>query len=398
MAEKLVTMGYRFRLYPTPAQARQIDRTLGCARWVYNKALESRIAAREAGAKTPGYSALCKMLTSWKGDPTTCWLREADSMALQQALRDLMQAYDNFFASCKGERSRTSFPRFKSKRAGLQSYRTNCNGSAVRVEDARHVVLPKLGRVKARVSRDVRGRILSATVVRTPTGKYFCSLLAEGVPIEQRPASGGPIGVDLGIAHEVVTSNGEAYQSPKALKRSLKKLKHAQRSLSRKKRGSANYGKQRKKVARVHERVANQRRDFINKLTTRLVRENQAVCAESLNVRGMMKNHRLARSLGDAGLGEVLRQLEYKSAWYGRAFVQVDRFYPSSKTCSKCGHVQEMPLSVRTYECPVCGMSIDRDLNAAINIRDKVIRKLGWDTPEVKACGEVYPLMTVKAV
>lgn len=384
---------FKYRIYPNALQRELIAKTFGCCRFVYNRALDMGRDAYESQQKVPSVYEVMKLIPEWKASDAP-WLAEVDSIALQQALRDLDKAYKSFFRAV----GKVGFPKFKSKHAGRQSYRTNANGKNVRMVDEKHIRLPKLGTVKARVSRVPEGRILSATVERTPTGKYFCVLHCSDCEAKALPDTGKTIGIDLGIKTEIVCSDGQVFDSPKAYSQTQKKLAREQRRLSRKKKGSANYAKQKRKVALVHERIANTRKDFTNKATTALVRENQAICAERLNVKGMVKNHRLAKSITDAAFGEVLRQLAYKCEWHGRDFVQVDTWYPSTKTCSCCGHVQDMPLVVRTYRCPSCGVVLDRDLNAAKNILAEGMRMLGWDTPEANACGEGISLIPALAV
>lgn len=388
-----VDKAFKYRIYPNAAQRSLIERTFGCCRWVYNQALAMRKEAYSRGEKAPGVYEVMKLIPSWKATVAP-WLADVDSIPLRQALRDLDRAYKGFFRSP----GKVGFPKFKSRREGRQSYRTNANGRNVRVEGPKHIRLPKLGAVKAKVSRMPEGRILSATVERTPTGKYFAVLHCTGCACADLPETGRAVGIDLGVKCEVVCSDGQIFESPKAYARAQARLAREQRRLARKRRGSANYAKQRRRVALCHERVANQRRDFTDKATTALVRENQAICAEDLNVKGMLMNRRLARAVADAAFGEVLRKLSYKCAWYGRDLVQVDMWYPSSKTCSACGHVQDMPLEERTYRCPECGMVLDRDLNAAKNILAEGLRKLGRGTPEANACGEGVRPVAAQAV
>jgi putative transposase len=359
-----VPMAYEVRIYPNARQRSLIERTFGCCRWVYNKCLETRKASYEKAGKSPTRWQLDKMLPSWKAENP--WLSEADSHALQQAVAALCRAYDNFFRRCRAGGA-PGYPRFKSKRDTRQSYRTNWGISVV---DTRHMKLPKLGLVKARVSRPVEGRIVSATVKRVPSGKYFCVLQVADAPIATMPEGRVPVmGVDAGVKDLAALSTGEKVANPKCLAKSERRLAREQRRLSRKKRGSNRHTKQRRRVARVHERIANQRRDAIHKATTSIVRESQAVAVEDLNVAGMERNRHLAKAVADASMSEMARQLEYKCAWHGRGFVKVDRWYPSSKTCSECGHVlDELPLSIRKWGCPVCGAEHDRDLNAAANI------------------------------
>lgn len=352
---------FEYRIFPNAAQREQIARTFGCCRWVYNRCLQERRDARERGEAMPGRFVLDRMLPAWKAECP--WLADADSHALQQAVRDLCRAYDNFFRNP----GKFGLPRFKSKRAGRKSYRTNWGISVV---DGGHVRLPKLGCVRARISRPIEGRVLSATVKRVPSGKYFVVLCCADCPA---PVAPEPImdvlGIDAGVRDVAVCSDGTRLTNPRHLAKGEARLRREQRRLSRKAKGSKNRERQRLKVARCHERVANQRKDVLHKFTTKAVRESQAVAVEDLNVAGMMRNHHLARALSDAAMSEMVRQLAYKCRWYGRDFVKVGRFYPSSKTCGSCGHVLAgLPLSARRWECPECGAAHDRDLNAAVNI------------------------------
>lgn len=361
-------LSYEYRIYPNAAQRKAIARTFGCCRFVYNRALSLRREARDAGGRVPTIFQIDKMLPCWKADPETSWLREADSIALQQSLRDLDRAYKNFFRAP----GKTGFPKFKSKRT-RQSYRTN----RVEVVDPRHVKLPKLGVVRARVSRMPEGRILSATVKRVPSGKYFVSLCCTDVPRADPARAVTAVGVDVGVESLMTLSDGTKVANPRAAGRFERKLAREQRRLSRKRRGSNNRERQRVRVARVQERVANVRKDAMHKATTRLADENQVVCLEDLNVRGMLRNRRLSRAIADASLSEIARQLEYKCAMRGGAVVRVGRFYPSSKTCSRCGHeLEELPLSTRRWRCPECGAMHDRDVNAAANILAEGMRIL----------------------
>lgn len=368
---------YVFRLYPNAAQRESIARTFGCCRWVYNRCLElSQEAYRATGATIPTNS-LIKLIPGWKREAP--WLAEADSVALQQAVRDLDRAYKNFFRAP----GKVGFPRFKSKRSPGQSYRTQCpkGRATVEVVDRRHVKIPKLGTVHAHVSRPVEGRILSATVSRAPSGKFFVSLCVEddgagpwAVPEDAPEVTG----VDAGIADLAVTSEGGKFANPKATEKLERKLAREQRRLSRREKGSNNRDKQRARVARVQEKTANKRKDALHKATTAIVRESKAVAVEDLNVKGMLRNRRLSKAVADASMSEMLRQLEYKCARHERRFVKVGRFFPSSKACSSCGHVlEDLPLSVREWECPECGTVHDRDVNAAANIAREGARILG---------------------
>lgn len=366
---------YEYRIYPDSAQRELIERTFGCCRFVFNKCLETKKAQYGATGKSSSCYELQKAVASWKKSKETAWLAEVDSHALQQAVVNLDQAYKNFFRRVK-EGGKPGFPRWKSKSDPRQSYRTNWG---VSVADGRHLKLPKLGLVKARVSRMPQGRIVNATVKRTPTGKYFCVLCCSDCPPAAMPAGESAVlGVDAGIRCLMSRSDGEVVENPKALARSEAKLAREQRRLSRKQKGSRRRARQRARVARVHERIANQRKDALHKATTDAVRDSQAIAVEDLNVKGMAKNHRLAKAVADASMSEMLRQLEYKCAWYGRELVRVGRWYPSSKTCSRCGHVEpSVVLGVERWACPACGASHDRDLNAARNIAAEGARILG---------------------
>ena len=352
---------FEYRIYPSASQQELLQKTFGCCRWVYNKVLSMRQEEYATGGKTRGINSYITLIPRWKRSEAP-WLSEVDSMALQQSLRDLDKAYKNFFRSP----GKVGFPRFKSKHAGRKSYRTN----NVTIVDGRHVKLPKLGLVKARVSRPIEGRILSATVKQAASGKCYVAVCCTDVPASQMPQ--GPVkvmGVDVGVHDLMVRSDGVRVANPKGLAKAERKLAREQRRLSRKQKGSANRAKQRRRLALVHEKVANRRKDAIHKATTSAVCESQAVAVEDLNVRGMRGNRRLAKAVSDASMGAALRQLEYKCAWYGRGFVRVDRFYPSSKTCGCCGAVYDgLTLAMREWSCPECGCVHDRDLNAACNI------------------------------
>lgn len=359
--------GYEFRIYPTESQMDKIERTFECCRWVYNRALEMRMKAyNRRGESISCYDSI-KMITVWK--KAFPWLSEADAVALQQALRDLDKAYSNFFRN----KGRVGFPKFKGKKDRHHSYRTQNGGGSISVPDTKHIKLPKLGLVKARISRPVEGRIVNATVKRTPSGKYFAVLCCTDCPQPQMPL--GPVevmGVDAGIKDIAVCSDGTRFANPRNLAKSEKKLSREQRRLSRKKNGSKNREKQRIKVARCHEKVANQRKDALHKATAAIIRESQAVAVEDLNVKGMMANRHIAKAVADASMGEMLRQLRYKAAWYGREYVEVSRWFPSSKLCADCGCIfSGLTLAMREWDCPECGAHHDRDLDAARNIAEE---------------------------
>lgn len=370
----MINKAYKCRLYPNREQAALIERTFGACRWVYNMALETKKASYDVNEKTITYYELQAMLPRWK--KVNGWLMDVPSSALVQSLRNLDNAYQNFFRRVKkGEKP--GFPKFKSKSDGRQSYRTQAtNGCLV---DDRHIKLAKLGVVRCRISQPIEGRVLNTTVERVPSGKYFVVVCCTDVPEPDMPDGQYELlGIDTGIKDLMVRSDGTRVPNHKFLERSQRKLRREQRRLSRRKKGSANWRKQRRKVALVYERVTNRRKDAINKATTQAVRESQAIAVEDLNVNGMTHNRHLARAVSDASMSEAIRQLQYKCEWYGRKFVKVDRWFPSSKTCGECGCVFDgLTLAMREWTCPECGTRHDRDLNAARNIAREGARLLG---------------------
>lgn len=362
--------GFKYRIYPNESQRDQIARTFGCCRFVYNRALDVKKTAYSETGKSIATNDLIKMIPAWKRDPETSWLAQVDSMALQQSIRDLDRAYKNFFRRVR-EGGKPGFPKFKSRRHARQSYRTNGG----KILDRNHIALPKLGNVRAKVSRPLQGRFMSVTVSLDAAGRYFATFLCTDVPSKDAPATDREVGIDLGVETLATLSNGTKIENPRGLERYERKLAREQRRLSRRKgarkseKQSRRYLKQRKRVARVHAKIADARTDALHKVTTMLADENQVLCMEDLNAKGMMKNHHLAKAVTDASFGEFARLLEYKCAERGRSFVKIGRFYPSSKTCSACGHrLDVLPLSVRSWDCPVCGAHHDRDVNAARNI------------------------------
>lgn len=356
--------GLKFRIYPNKEQCVTIQKTFGCSRFVYNQGLSLRVSEYNAG-NSIGYKETNAMLSSLKKSEEYSWLKEVDSIALQQSLRDLDKAYKNFFAK------RARFPKFKSKHNHSKSYRTQKVGGNIAVA-GNYIKLPKLGYVKARISMPVNGRINNATIEQVPSGKYFCVLNVD-VPDVFYPNAGCMIGLDVGIKTFYTDSNNCSLLNPKNLARYEKKLIKEQRKLSKRVKGSANWNRQRIKVARIHEKIADQRNDFLHKESTKLVKENQIICIEDLNVKGMVRNHRLAKTISDVSWSKFFDMLEYKAYFYGTEIIRVPRFYPSSQTCNCCGYQNPniKNLGIREWECPICGTYHDRDSNAAKNILQK---------------------------
>ena len=355
--------GVKFRIYPNKEQQNLINQTLGCCRLIYNKGLAMRNEAYENGSKI-GYSQTSAMLTDLKKDEKFAFLKLVDSIALQQSLRDLDRGFVNFF------QKRAAHPVFKSKHNHHQSYRTINQRDNIRIV-GKCIKLPKLGFVKIRQSMEV-GKINNVTIERTPTGKYFAVLNVEFEP-EPLINMGGLIGIDVGIKDFYSDSNGNVVSNPKYLEKSMRKLIREQRKLSRKQKGSNNRNKQRVKVALVHEKITNQRNDFLQKQSTMLIRENQTICIENLKVKNMIRNRRLAQHIASASWSKFFDMLTYKSVWYGNDIVKVPTMYPSSQTCSCCGYKNTLVknLAVRVWECPECHTVHNRDANASINILKK---------------------------
>ena len=365
---------YKYRFYPTEEQKHLLARTFGCARFVYNWALRLRTDAYYHEHKRLYYSDTSALLTQLKQQEDYAWLNEVSCVPPQQALRHLDKAFRNFFEG------HAKYPTFKKRRNRQSAEYTT---SAFKW-DGTSLTLAKMTEPLALVwSRDLPDGAKPSTVTITKDGadRYFVSLLVEEdikhlEPVEQS------VGADLGLKEFVILSTGETVGNPKFFRKDEKRLAQAQRRLSKKKKGSKNRIKARTKVARIHARIAQRRRDFLHQLSTRLIRENQTICVESLAVKNMVKNHCLAKAISDVGWSEFVSQLEYKAAWYGRNLVKIDKWYPSSKRCFDCGHILDsLTLDVRVWTCPECGVVHDRDINAAKNIH-----AVGLTV--VEACGE----------
>ncbi len=359
---------YNYRLYPGPGQARALARAFGCARVVFNDALAVRQDAHAAGQPYLTDADLSARLTKAKAAPERAWLGEVSAVVLQQALADLNAGYRNFFASVTGKRKgpRVAPPRFRSRKDRRQAIRFTANARFRVLPDGR-LRLPKVGDVEVRWSRDLPSAPSSVTVIRDAAGRYFASFVVEA-GADPLPESAAEVGIDLGLTHFAVLSDGRKVTSPKFLRRAERKLRRLQKSLSRKAKGSKNREKARVRVARAHAKVADTRRDFHHQVSTAIIRDNQAVYVEDLAVSGLART-RLAKSVHDAGWSAFTSMLEYKAARYGRVFARIGRWEPTSQVCSACG-VKDgpKPLSVRTWTCAACGTVHDRDVNAARNV------------------------------
>ena len=371
---KIRHKSYKFRLYPTEEQKVIFAKTFGCSRFIWNQMLADKIQYyKETGQTLKNTPAQYK-----KEFP---WLKEVDSLALANVQLNLQKAYKGFFQSNFG------FPKFKSKRHH-QSYQTNNQKGTIAIESGK-VKLPKIGWVRLKQHREMTGLIKSATISMTATGKYYISILCEiEVKIEENnktKIANSSIGIDLGLEHFAILSTGEKIGNPRFLVHSSKKLRREQKILSRrgllaKQRGKSlndciNYQKQRLKVARLHEKISNQRKDFLHKLSIQLIKNHDKICMEDLASRNLMRNHHLARAIGDASWSEFQRMLEYKAEWYGKQIISISRWYPSSQICSNCKmNSGKKPLHIREWTCDSCGTHHDRDLNASLNILEEGLR------------------------
>jgi putative transposase len=365
---------YKFRIYPNNEQSAFLAKCFGCSRFVYNYFLRVTTDAYAESKKSLRYKEWAKLLVKLKSEFE--WLTEVNSQSLQQTLKDLESAFTRFFKKLGG------FPNFK-KRSNRQSFRVPQH---FLISENGFLKLPKMTPLKMVIHREILGTPKNVTISKTPSGKYYASIVTE-LDIAHAPLNGNKIGLDLGLKEFAITSNGEKFENPRYFQKSLRRLKVRQRRLSRKQKGSSNLDKSRLSVAKIHEKVANQRQDYQHKISRKLTCENQAISVESLNIKGMVKNRKLAKHISDVAWGNFLTMLEYKGDIYGCEIRYVDRFFPSSKRCSNCGYIKEdLTLAIREWQCPECKKVWDRDINAALNLilfsESKIPLEEGKFTPE----------------
>lgn len=359
---------YKYRIYPNKRQQELIRRTFGCTRYVYNHYLDKRKKLYEVNKISYTYVKCAKDLTQLKKEFE--WLKEVDSVGLQTSLKDLDVAYKNFFSG------RSGYPKFKSRKNRHQSYRTSFTNNNIAFMD-KHVKLPKLGLVKVRDKQVPQGRIINATISQEPDGRFYCSLCCTDVSFEQLPKTNQFVGIDLGLVDFAIFSDGTKIENPRFFEKSERKLAKLQRELSRKSIGSNRWNKTRIKVAKLQKHISSQRKDFLQKLTTSIVRKYDIICIEDLDVKSMKETELTIRNkrVSDVSWSEFRKQLTYKSTWYGRALFVVDRYYPSSQICHHCGNIDgKKAETIRFWVCPKCNLKLDRDVNAAINILNEGLK------------------------
>lgn len=363
---------YKYRLYPNKKQAEQIQKTFGCCRFVYNQVLNYRINLYENEKKSINKFD-CNNYKNKVLKEKYPWLKEVDKFALENAIFNMDSAFQKFFKEHSG------FPKFKSKHNHKKSYKTNFSNNIRISFENNKIKLPKLNWVKVKFHRTFSGKIKSAVISQNSSGKYYVSILIE---TENEsiflPSTNSSIGIDLGIKNLIITSNGDKFDNIYIIKKYEKKLAKEQRKLSRKVKNSKNYEKQRKKVAVIYEKIHNSRIDYLHKISHKLIIENQVIVSENLSVTNMTKNHNLSKSILDCSWYELTRQLQYKTEWYNKSYIKVDRFFSSSQTCHVCGYINKdvKNLAVRNWKCPQCNTMHDRDINAAINILNEGLKLL----------------------
>lgn len=374
---------YRYKLNPNKEQIEMFEKHFGATRFVYNWGIEQKTKSYQEGKKTLTFLGLGPELVKLKKE--NIWMKEVNSQSLLASLKNLDNAYTRFFREKKG------FPKFKSKYNPNQSFQ--CPQHCSVDFDKGFLNIPKIKNIKTVFHRNFEGTIKTVTISRTASGKFYVSILVEDgkeLPIKLRLERSNAVGVDMGLKDFVVTSDGDKIDNPKYLRKSEERLARRQIKLSKKKKGSNNRNKQRKKVAKLHEKIANQRKDFLHKVSHQIVHKNHGtICVEDLCVKGMVKNHKLAKSISDVGWGMFYNFLKYKSEWYGKNFLDIGQFEPSSKMCSVCGNIKsDLKLSDREWACSKCGTKHDRDINAAVNIKNmaftnqNLIRCIGLEQPE----------------
>ena len=369
--------GYKYRIYPNEEQVIQIEKTFGCCRFVYNQLLSNKIDLYKNEQKSMSKTD-CNNYCNRELKKEYIWLKEVDKFALTNSIYDLDTAYKNFFRRVKQGNEKAGFPKFKSKKNHYYSYKTNFTNNNIKVDfDNNKVQLPKLKWVKCKLHRRFIGKILFVTISKTPSNKYFISFNVE-CEHEILPKNNNAVGIDLGIKDLLITSDGEVINNEKLTYKYEKKLIKLQRQFAKKKKGSNNWNKQRIKIARLHEKITNIRKDNLHKISHTLVKENQFIFSEDLNIKGMVKNHNLAKSIHDCSWYELTRQISYKSEWNGRIYKKVNRYFPSSQLCNICNYknTDTKNLNVRFWTCPQCGTLHDRDKNASINILNEGLRML----------------------
>lgn len=381
---------YSFRVDPTPTQRAALANVFGCTRVVYNDAVAARRKAHEEDLPYPTFAELCRrLITQAKRTPERAWLAEVSAVPLHQAMRDVDQAYRNYFQSLSGKRkgARVGPPRFKSRKDNCESARFTSGANWI-ITPSGGLRLPKIGVLKVRWSRSLPSAASSVTIIKDSAGRYFASFVVKVSDQDALPEAANEVGIDLGLTHFAVLSDGSKVASPKFLRRAEKKVKKAQKELARKQDGSKNRRKAVLRVAKAHAKIKDARRDFHHKLSTTIIRENQAVHVEDLNVAGLGRT-RLAKSVHDAGWSRFVGMLEYKAQRYGRSFTRVDRRFPSSQLCSSCGLKDgPKPLHVRSWACQGCGTQHDRDVNAARNIKTEGKRIVAAGRADTQnACG-----------